>query len=179
MTLLGRGARKLALLILAPLSLVHLALANPPALLETSLADNACRPAPTAIAAQYARRDLGVERCPAPRGFRLLLVSSDANSWVDLRYGRWSWSGEQAVVYRAGAGLFAGVTGPVTWMRAVPGGWQGLVLTVASWDVDYARQLAYLALRTTHEPCLLGVFASRSAAQQALGSQQACPAALE
>lgn len=179
MTRLGRGARQLALPILAALSFVQPALAKPPALFETSLAENACRPATAAIAAPYARRDLGVERCPAPRGFRLLLVSSDANSWVDLRYGQWSWSGEQAVVYRDGAGMFAGVTGSVGWMRAAAGGWQGLILTVASRDVDYARQLAYLALRTTQAPCLLGVFASRSAAQQALASQQACAAALE
>jgi hypothetical protein len=179
MTRLGRGARQLALVVFVTLSLVQPALAKPPALLETSLAENACRPAVAAIAAPYARRGLGVERCPAPRGFRLLLVSSDANSWVDLRYGQWSWSSEQAVVYREGAGMFAGVTGSVAWMRAAAGGWQGLILTVASRDVDYARQLAYLALRTTQAPCLLGVFASRSAAQQALASQQACAAALE
>lgn len=179
MNSLERGARKLALVVFATLSLVHLALAKPPALLETSLAESACRPASAAISAQYARRDLGVQRCPAPRGFRLLLVSSDANSWVDLRYGQWSWSSEQAVVYREGAGMFAGVTGSVAWMRAASGGWQGLVLTVSSQNVDYVRQLAYLALRTTHEPCLLGVFASQSAAQHALARQQACAAALE
>jgi hypothetical protein len=176
---LGRGARQLVLPVFATLSFVHLALASPPAGLETPLAESACQPAPAAIAARYARRDLGVERCPAPPGFRLLLVSSDANSWIDLRYGRWSWSGEQAIVYREGAGMFAGVTGPVVWMRAASGGWQGLVLPVASWDEDNVRQQAYLALGTTRAPCLLGVFASLSAARWALGSQPACPAAVE
>lgn len=65
----------------------------------TSLAATACQVPPTEIARVYATRDLGVEECPAVPPYRLLVVSSEGRSWVDLRRNNLGWSTEQRVVY--------------------------------------------------------------------------------
>lgn len=150
-------------------------LAAPPERIETSLAEWACRPPEAAIAAMYAQRDLGVVRCPAPAGFTLLLVSSNANSWIDLRRSKSVWSSEDAVVYRQGAGMFPNVTGRVVWLRGTSGDWRGLVFSIASRDEDDARHLAFFAVKTIGTPCLIGVFPVRIAAESALRRTMVCP----
>lgn len=149
-------------------------LAAPSATVETSLAERACRRPAPAVVALYASRDLGVVQCPAPAGFTLLLVSSDANSWIELKHGKSVWSSEEAVVYRKGAGAFPNVTGNLIWLRAPSRTWRGLVFTVASRDENEARQLVYFAVKTTERTCLAGVFSSRNEAEQALQTNGAC-----
>ncbi|HJV26779.1 MAG TPA: hypothetical protein VJ673_13915 [Aromatoleum sp.] len=141
---------------------------------ETSLSLRACQPPARALVRDYQRRGLGVVRCPAPRGFSLLFVSSDANSWLDLRRGASTWSAQHAVVNRRGAGNSPNVTGLVLWLRDVQG-WRGLVFTVGSRDESDERRLAYFAVRTDPSRiCLLGTFDGRSEAEAAVMSRRPC-----
>lgn len=67
--------------------------------LYTPLAISDCSTPPPEVAKAYAARDLAVQECPAPRPYRLFVVSSDARSWIDLRRNHRIWSTEQRVVY--------------------------------------------------------------------------------
>jgi hypothetical protein len=67
--------------------------------LYTLLASTQCAAPPPEVARVYAARHLAVEECPAPPPYRLLVVSSDARSWVDVGRNDLLWSTEQRVVY--------------------------------------------------------------------------------
>src|SRR4030095_4281235 len=75
----------------------------------TSIRSADCTAPPPDVAAQYAARDLGVQQCPAPEGWRLLFVSSDASSWIELAGPGITWSGERAIVYESPIGNFPNV----------------------------------------------------------------------
>lgn len=143
--------------------------------IETSLAGKRCAPASGPAAAHYAVRDLGAVRCPAPRGFRLWLVSSDANSWLDLERGNQRWSAEEFVVYRANAGMFPNVTGTVVWLRRRNGEWAGLIFRIAARDEDNRHHLSHVAVRTASGTiCVIGDFPTQQAATAALASDAVC-----
>jgi len=81
--------------------------------IETRIDQQGCwAPDPETVAA-YTRHGLGVQECPAPTGYRLFLVSSDARSWVDVRSAGSgiTWSGEHSVVYDSPIGNFPNVAG--------------------------------------------------------------------
>lgn len=94
----------------------------------------ACRRASSGYASVLPGRGLGVVHCPAPKGFTLLLVSSDAHSWIDLIHGKATWSSEKAVVYRPNPGMFPNVVGHITWLKKKDNGVMGIVFSVASQD---------------------------------------------
>lgn len=102
----------------------------------TSLRENDCHPPPQQIAAPYTQRDLGVQQCPAPQGWQLLLVSSDANTWVEIRDADLTWSGERPIVYETPIGLFPSVdtaTG-VEWRRDGRGRLTAMIVRVLAQD---------------------------------------------
>jgi hypothetical protein len=104
----------------------------------TSLRENDCQAPPRDVAAPYEQRDLGVQQCPAQPGWQLLLVSSDASTWVDIRGANVAWSGERPIVYETPIGLFPSVdtaTG-VEWRRDGRGGLTAVIVRVLAQDRD-------------------------------------------
>ncbi len=104
----------------------------------TSLRETDCHAPPQEIAAPYRQRDLGVQQCPAPQGWQLLLVSSDANTWVDIRDAGLTWSGERPIVYEMPIGLFPSVdtAAGVEWRRDGRGGVRAVIVRVLAQDRD-------------------------------------------
>jgi hypothetical protein len=84
--------------------------------------------------ARYARRGLGVQECPAPAGYRLFLVSSDARSWIDLwrTGGDTKWSAERSVVYDSPVGNFPNVAGDRVEWRLESGRARALIFRVVA-----------------------------------------------
>lgn len=148
---------------------------------RTSLSPQACEALPPALVEPYRRRGLGVQRCPAPAGYVLRLVSSDANAWLEVIHGGLHWSAERVVVYRPYPGQFPVTTGTVTWLRSARGGWDGLVFQVASWDEEQHRHVHYFALKAGdgHGPCLLGIFSRLDEALVRVKAQGTCVASLD
>jgi hypothetical protein len=64
---------------------------------------------PADLAAEYDVRGLGVQECGGMGGWRLMVVASDANTWIELRSPRATWSGEDAIVYNEPIGQFTAV----------------------------------------------------------------------
>jgi hypothetical protein len=72
-------------------------------------ARDACGAAP-AFDAAYRARGLSVQECPGSNGYKVLVVSSDERSWVDLvRADGTVWSAEEPVVYDRPIGQFPNV----------------------------------------------------------------------
>ncbi|WP_374495519.1 hypothetical protein [Zoogloea sp.] len=115
--------------------------------IQTSLSERACRRPSPSIRTSYAKRGLGVVRCPAPKGFTLLLVSSDAHSWIDLIHGKSTWSSEQAVVYRPNPGMFPNIAGNVTWLKDTENRVKGIVFSVVSEDEEGKKSLTHFGVR--------------------------------
>jgi hypothetical protein len=113
-----------------------LACAAPPRLsVSTSIRERDCRAPAAAVQARFAERDLGVQQCDGTAGWEVLFVSSDANSWIELRSTSTSWSSERSVVYEQPVGLFPGVDEdvPLEW-RSDPRRLAALLFTVKAQD---------------------------------------------
>ena len=127
----------------------------------TSLREGDCHAPPQDIAAPYQRRDLGVQECPAFPEWRLLLVSSDANSWVDVSSPGVAWSGERAIVYEQPIGLFPGVDAgtDVEWRRTGRGELTAIIVRLLAQDREAltAQQSRMLVVRVTRTAaCVIG-----------------------
>lgn len=151
--------------------------------LETSLSQKACRQATTVVRESYAARGLDVVRCPAPQGITLLLVSSQAHSWIDLIVGKTTWSSEQAVVYRPNPGMFPNVIGHITWLKGNNNKITGFVFSVASQDENYRKVLTHFGVRALMTERLICTFLHRSDAiqfaQTMPSDDTSCPDAIE
>jgi hypothetical protein len=79
-------------------------------------ARDACGAAP-AFDAAYQAKGLAVQECPGSTGYKVLVVSSDERSWVDLvRADGTVWSAEDPVVYERPIGQFPNVDpASLTW----------------------------------------------------------------
>jgi hypothetical protein len=80
---------------------------------------------PADLRATFAARQLGVQACRGVGDWRVLLVASQENTWIELRSSTVMWSGEQAIVYDAPIGMFptVGSSPRVEWRvdrRGVP-----------------------------------------------------------
>jgi hypothetical protein len=146
----------------------------------TSISAADCMVPTEAIVASYKQRDLGVQQCPAPDGWELFVVSSDANSWIELRRGNVSWSAEDAIVYQTPIGNFPSVGGslPLEWRRGMSGA-EALILPVAAQDPadDKSRIARLFVVRL--EPsgaCLVGRVVTQDEAQRLADAHEACPA---
>ena len=115
--------------------------------IETRIDQQGCwAPDPGTVAA-YTRRGLGVQECPAPTGYRLFLVSSDARSWVDVQLAEsgTTWSGEHSVVYDSPIGNFPNVAGDTVEWRLQSGRAKALIFKVVAQDrAEPSRPLSAL-----------------------------------
>jgi hypothetical protein len=145
----------------------------------TSLRESDCHAPPQEIAAPYQRRDLGVQECPAFPEWRLLLVSSDANSWVDVSSPGVAWSGERAIVYEQPIGLFSGVDAgtDVEWRRTSRGELTAIIVRLLAQDREAltAQQSRRLVVRVTRTAaCVIGRVATAADARALADSTRAC-----
>lgn len=102
----------------------------------TSIRRAHCRPPAPELRREFTDKDLGVQECPAPQGWRLLFVASHANSWLELRRANLAWSGEHDIVYERPIGLLPNVGGSpvVEWRRDTNGRPQALIFRVMAQD---------------------------------------------
>jgi hypothetical protein len=146
----------------------------------TPIGREACRAPPPEVADDFVRRDLGVQECPAPDGWRLLFVSSDPHSWLELRRGTLVWSAEDAVVYDLPIGLMPNVGGAsvVEWRRNAAGEPSALIFRVVAQDrKDAGRSVSRLLVVRLDPPgpCLLGRAATNEAARALADGPGVCP----
>ena len=149
---------------------------------HTSIRTEDCAAPPDAVAAPFASKDLGVQQCPAPAGWGLLLVASDANTWIELRAPSFTWSSERAVVYESPVGLFPsiGEDDTVEWRGPRPGELAALIFRVTAQDPENPAAHRSMLFVTRIEPdraCLLGRVATPAEARALADSSRRCPTA--
>jgi hypothetical protein len=147
----------------------------------TSIRPEDCAPPPDDVAATYASRDLGVQQCPSLEGWRLLLVASDANTWLEVRGPSVTWSAEQAVVYDSRIGLFPSVGGSETveWRRVAGGDPVALIFRVTAQDPENpeTHRVAFFVARLERDrACVLGRAATGEEARSLADTAQGCEA---
>jgi hypothetical protein len=113
-----------------------LACSSPPSSVMTSLRGTDCGAPSPEIKARFDQKDLGVEGCAGAEPWQVLVVSADANSWIELRSPTTSWSAEHPIVYETPIGLFPGIddASPLEWRSAGGGGLTALLFTVSAQD---------------------------------------------
>lgn len=98
--------------------------------LYTSIDPAKCSPPDKQLVAGYEAEGLGVQECEASQPWKLLAVSSDEWSWVDLKYGDQIWTTEDEVAYKNDFGNFP-----------------NLGSSVVEWIVRHERKPAFLIFR--------------------------------
>ncbi len=146
----------------------------------TSIQQNDCKAASSELEKQFADRDLGVQKCPAPGDWQLLFVASDANSWLELRRAELAWSSEGALVYQQPIGLFPNVGGAhvVEWRRDAQGRPDALIFRVVAQDpTNSVKQLSRLFVVRLDPggPCVIGRVTTNQAARALADGPAACP----
>jgi hypothetical protein len=130
-------------------------------------------------AAPYAARDLGVQQCPAPNGLRLLVVASDANTWIDLAGPGVTWSGERPIVYESPIGNFPSVDASqsVEWRRDGRDQPTALIFRVTAQDRDTLqtnRSILYVVRLQPDRTCVIGRAATNEEARTLADSSNPC-----
>ena len=113
----------------------------------TSVRVSDCGPAPPDVATAFTSKGLGVQQCPAPPGWRLYVVASDANTWIEVRSQFVTWSSETVIVYESPIGLFPTAAGAprVEWRRRPDGALSALIFRVtAQQEKDTRRRVSRL-----------------------------------
>lgn len=146
----------------------------------TSIRRGDCGDPPPAVRDEFAGRDLGVQECPAPDGWRLLYVSSDTSSWLELRRGEVAWSAEEAVVYGQAFGQFPNVAGSpvVEWRRDASGLSGALIFRVVARnpdDPDRRLSRLFVVRLALDGPCVLGQVATNGEARRLADGPATCP----
>jgi hypothetical protein len=146
----------------------------------TPIGPGDCKEPPPAIREEFAARGLGVQECLAPDGWRLLFVSSDARSWLELRRGDVIWSAEEAVVYDHALGLFPNVAGSpvVEWRRDAQGRARALIFRVVGQDPDDPdRRVSrlFVVRLASERPCVIGRVATNEEARALADEPAGCP----
>jgi hypothetical protein len=120
--------------------------------------------------------DLGIQQCPAPAGLRLLFVSSQENSWLELWTDRCLWSAEDAVVYQHRIGQHPSVDGafPVHWQKDARGEVAAMLFRVTALDPDFRPISRYFAVGLGATPCLIGRVATYEKAQALAAAPARC-----
>ena len=153
--------------------------AAPPASVVTPLQPTACMTADAAVRAEFARRNLGVTECPGVKPWRVLFVSSDENSWIELRTPGGRWSSEDDVVYRGRVGNFPRVADgtPLEW-RVTPGASPTAVIfrVVGQKPDDPTMPVSvfYVARLEHDRACVLGRESSVDAARAVADGPRTC-----
>lgn len=163
------------------LALVIAGCAEPAASVFTSLRESDCRPPAADVQAPFAELDLGVQHCGEVNGWQVLLVSSDANSWLELRTAGGKWSSEDAVVYEQPIGLFPSVATeqPIEWRVDPNRGPTAVIFTVNAQDPRDAETRVsrlFVARVESTRACLIGREATADAARALADGPTACPA---
>jgi len=145
----------------------------------TSLRESDCHPPPPEAAASYEQRDLGVQQCPAPAGWQLLLASSDANTWVDIRGATVAWSAERAIVYEMPIGLFPSVDTAtnVEWRRDGRGTLTAVIVRVLAQDresLTTQQSRVFVARVTPTTICVIGRAATAAEARALADGTRGC-----
>lgn len=146
----------------------------------TSIREGDCSAPAAELKARFADKDLGVQQCPGARGWNVLVVSSDANSWIELRSATMSWSSEVPIVYEMPIGLFPGVQSdaPVEW-RSDGDNLRAMLFTVSAQDpadADTRLRRVYVARFTEDgHVCIIGREATIDAARTVADSDTSCP----
>ncbi len=148
--------------------------------LYTSIRPEDCKSPPEEVRAPYAARDLGVQQCPAPDGWRLMLVSSDANTWLDLAGPGLIWSGERPIVYDSPIGNFPSVGGgassSVEWRRK-DGRLTALIVRVTAQNreaLDRHRSILYVVRLQNDRACVIGRATTNAEARRLADSDTGC-----
>ena len=155
------------------------ACAASPTGVTTSIRESDCSTPPADVKARFEEKELGVQRCPGAYGWDVLVVSSDANSWIELRSPATSWSSESAIVYDMPIGLFPGVhsDAPLEW-RSNRGEPTALLFTVSAQDPDDAetRLTRVFVVRFGDDVpvCLIGRASSPAEARTLADSDRRC-----
>jgi hypothetical protein len=150
----------------------------------TSIRQGDCKDPTDALARAYAARGLTVEECRGTAEYQIFLVSSDANSWLDVRWDHSVLSLEEDIVYQNKFGLFPNVGGSdrIEWrfddsahvialiFRVVA---QNPQLTEAHGGSNLSR-LFVVRLKPSGG-CLLGVVETNEAARTLADSRVKCP----
>ena len=162
------------------LALSALACSEPTASVFTSVREPDCRPPAADVRAKFVEAGLGVQQCASVQGWEVFYVSSDANSWIELRSASTAWSAEDAVIYDRPIGLFPAVSSetPLEW-RVDPGrGPTALLFTVSAQNKDDAEGRVseiYVVRIAGEKACLIGRESSTSAARTLADGPTACP----
>ena len=153
--------------------------AQAPSSIETSIRPDDCMAPPKDIAAPYAQRELGVQQCPAPDGWRLLVLSSDENTWVDVIGPGVTWSGERPIVYESPIGNFPSVGMPpsVEWRRNGRGQITALIVGVTAQNRETFqtdRSALYVVRLQPNGACVIARATSQAEARMIADSGAAC-----
>jgi hypothetical protein len=153
----------------------------PPAVASeyTSIRPDDCAAPPREVAEAYAARGLEVQQCPAPDTWQLLLVSSDANTWIDLATSGLTWSGERPTVYESPLGNFPSVdTSPgIEWRRNSRGQLTALIYRVTAQDpetLETNRSMFYVVRLRPDAACVIGRAVSGEEARTVADSSTGC-----
>jgi hypothetical protein len=145
----------------------------------TSIHRSDCTSPPEEVTALYSKRTLEVRQCPAPTGWRVLVVSSDENTWIDLAGPGVTWSGERAIVYDSPIGNFPSVGAPPTieWRRGRQGRLIALIVRVTAQDRDTLstrRSMLYVVRLQQERACVIGRRAANIDARRLADSSVGC-----
>ena len=145
----------------------------------TSIRPADCRAPAKKITEPYAARDLGVQQCPAPAEWRLLLVSSDRSTWIDLAGPGITWSGERTIVYDSPVGNFPTVGGAsaVEWRLDSRRRATAIIFRVTAQDTETlrtTRSMLYVVRLLRDRACLLGRVSTNAEARRLADSNKGC-----
>lgn len=173
-------------LIIAMICLVGgMASAGPPLLKSqyTSIKSADCKKVAAPMAEAFHSRGLEAEECPAPKGWRLFVVSTNERSWLEIAYERSLWTTEEEVVYNNQFGHFPNIGADrIEWRVTKSGTPVALIFRIAAQDPDKpaigadARTLSRLFVIGLAEgiPRFCGIAKSNQDARNMADNQATC-----
>lgn len=134
---------------------------------------------PAALRKEFGERGLGVQECPGRGGWRLLVVASDANTWIELRSRRVTWSGEEATVYDRPIGQFSSVasSSQAEWRIDARGEPKAVIIRLAAQNPRDSRSRVsrLLVVRLERErACVIGRAATNVEARRLADGTATC-----
>lgn len=152
----------------------------PRSAVSTPLRPADCTEPSADIAARYATRDLGVQECPALDPWRLLVVASDANSWIDLVGPEVTWSSERPIVYEVPLGHFPNLdaSADAEWRRTGDDPPTALIVRITAQDpetMETSRSALYVIRLSNGRACLIGREPTIDDARTLADSDVGCP----
>lgn len=131
----------------------------------------------------YDDHGAGVVECTAPGSWKVLVVSTDTNSWLDLRFGKKVWGTQQLINSADSFGDFPNLGAEkIEWRtekKAEPG---ALIFRVSAMDRnEYGKKHTRLfVIKFQHNvPCFYGAVKTNEEARHLADTEQACVGKLE